>query len=88
MLQTYVGTRGMSGQLKHNETFKTLQIGISIYDKDAGCKMQEEVEGISDVCNCSIFCGIRELPVNNLPILIISIDTDFTDLHRCYCPDY
>jgi len=30
--------------------------------------------------------GIRELPVNNLPILIIIIDTDFTDLHRCYCP--
>jgi len=27
---------------------------------------------------------IRELPVNNLPILIIIIDTDFTDLHRCY----
>ena len=26
----------------------------------------------------------RELPVNNLPILIIIIDTDFTDLHRCY----
>jgi len=32
--------------------------------------------------------AIRELPVNNLPILIIIIDTDFTDLHRCYCPDY
>ena len=28
-----------------------------------------------------------ELPVNNLPILIIIIDTDFTDLHRCYCPE-
>ncbi len=28
----------------------------------------------------------RELPVNNLPILIIIIDTDFTDLHRRYCP--
>jgi hypothetical protein len=28
--------------------------------------------------------GLRELPVNNLPILIIIIDTDFTDLHRCY----
>jgi hypothetical protein len=27
---------------------------------------------------------IRELPVNNLPILIIIIDTDFTDLHRRY----
>jgi len=29
--------------------------------------------------------GIGELPVTNLPILIIIIDTDFTDLHRCYC---
>jgi len=28
---------------------------------------------------------VRELPVNNLPILIIPIDTDFTDLHRRYC---
>ncbi len=27
---------------------------------------------------------IRELPVNNLPILIIIIDSDFTDLHICY----
>ena len=31
---------------------------------------------------------LRELPVNSLPILIIIIDTDFTDLHRRYCPDY
>ncbi|NOR78587.1 MAG: hypothetical protein GQ523_09255 [Methanophagales archaeon] len=31
--------------------------------------------------------SFRELPVNNLPILIIIIDTDFTDLHRCYCPE-
>jgi hypothetical protein len=29
---------------------------------------------------------IREPPVNSLPILIITIDTDFTDLHRRYCP--
>jgi len=28
---------------------------------------------------------VGELPVNNLPILIITIDTD---LHRCYCLDY
>ena len=27
---------------------------------------------------------LRELPVNSLPILIIIIDTDFTDLHRRY----
>nr|QNO56238.1 hypothetical protein BCGBNPPC_00022 [Methanosarcinales archaeon ANME-1 ERB7] len=27
---------------------------------------------------------VRELPVNNLPILINVIDTDFTDLHRRY----
>ena len=31
---------------------------------------------------------LRELPVNSFPILIIIIDTDFTDLHRRHCPNY
>ncbi len=39
-----------------------------------------DFEGIVDVGL------IRELPVNSLPILIIIIDTDFTDLHRRYGP--
>ena len=41
MLQTYVGTWGICGLLKHNETFKTLQKCISSYDKDAGCMIQD-----------------------------------------------
>jgi len=40
MPQTHVGVGGICGQLKHNETFKTLQKCISIYDKDAGCRMK------------------------------------------------
>jgi len=32
--------------------------------------------------------NIRELPVNSLPILIIIVDADFTDLHRRCCPNY
>jgi hypothetical protein len=30
----------------------------------------------------------KELSVNSLPILIKIIDTDFTNLHIRYCPDY
>jgi len=33
-------------------------------------------------------CCVRVLPVNSLPILINVVDTDFTDLHRRYCPDH
>ena len=62
-----------------------LTVTVDVLD-DAGSVIDTLVGSDCVLIRCDHHC-LRELPVYSLPILIIIIDTDFTDLHRRYCPD-